>query len=193
MFKDIRLSLISTSPRRKAILEEVGIIPEIFKIDVEENIPEGIALIDAPSYLAKKKAIAYLNTLPVIEQDRWYLGADTMVIQNNRVLEKPVDKTDAQVILKQLSNTSHQVVTGYYLQYNQEVFEENIITEVHFKDLSDEVIDYYIDTYQPYDKAGGYGIQEWIGQVGIERINGDFYAVMGLPIAAIMEKIISQS
>lgn len=192
MFQNLKLTLISTSPRRKQLLKEVGIHPIIGKIDTDEQIPKGYDLFKAPSFLAKQKVEAYLN-IHNINHHSWYLGADTIVVANEQILEKPLNREEAIQSLKKLSGKTHYVITGYYLLNGstQKVFENNVITKVEFHTLSEPMIQHYVEEYNPYDKAGGYGIQEWIGMVGIKSISGDYYSVMGLPIAEICQNILS--
>lgn len=191
MFQNLKLYLISNSPRRKSILEDVGISPMIGKVEVEENYPSALSIIKAPAYLAAKKVKAFQNSLEFDADNYWFLGADTMVIFDGKELGKPATESEAKEILKVLSGREHQVVTGFYLSKGKHIFQGESVTNVVFKTLSDEMITHYIQKYQPYDKAGAYGIQEWIGKVGIEKIEGDFYGVMGLPVSMIIEKIIA--
>lgn len=192
MFQNISLVLISNSPRRKQLLQAIGIQPIIGKIETNEIIPEGLNLLEAPSFLAQQKVEAYLKTFTPLN-NHWYLGADTIVVSNDAVLEKPKNRVEALESLKKLSGNKHHVITGYYLinPDSLHVFQENIITEVHFHKLSHNILEYYVDQYQPFDKAGAYGIQEWIGKIGIRSISGDFYSVMGLPISHIMQALMS--
>lgn len=189
MFQDLKLYLVSNSPRRKSILEDVGISPIIGKIEVEEDYPDSLFITKAPAYLAAKKVKAFQNSLSSATDNYWFLGADTMVVLDGKELGKPANEKEAKEILRSLSGREHQVITGYYLNKGTHVFQGESITNVVFKTLTDEMITYYIQKFQPYDKAGAYGIQEWIGKIGIEKIEGDFYGVMGLPISLIMEKI----
>lgn len=181
--------LISNSPRRKEILESIGFSIEIGKVEVEEVIPKHISIKDVPAYLAEKKVVAYKEAFPNNIQNKILIGADTMVVYENKVFEKPQNSAEAIATLRFLSGKTHQVISGYYLEYNNKKIAKNCLSSIKFKDLDPEWITYYVSNYQPYDKAGAYGIQEWIGKVAVEEVQGDFYAVMGLPISSIMEDI----
>jgi septum formation protein len=176
----------SQSPRRKALLEGLGIRPEIRTNDMDETIPDHILPHQAPEYLAKKKSEYFLAAL---NHDELLITADTIVIINQTVLGKPADKKEAMQTLKVLSAAMHEVVSGVCIssKIKQHSFSE--ITKVFFRSLSEEQINYYVDQFAPYDKAGGYGIQEWIGLIGIEKIEGDFYNVMGLPVGRLAAEL----
>jgi|SRR5690606_2912979 len=179
--------LISNSPRRREILESIGFAIEIGKVEIDEIFPSNILIEEAPSYLAEKKVQAYKNKYFKEVQNKVLIGADTLVAYNEKVFEKPQNKEEAIATLKFLSGKTHQVISGYYLEYNNQAIARNCITSVKFRELNPDWINYYVNNYHPYDKAGAYGIQEWIGKVAVEEIKGDFYAVMGLPISSIME------
>lgn len=155
---------------------------------VEEIVPPGTPAEEVPSVLSELKASAYR---PVLTDDDMLITADTVVILDGEVIGKPADKADAVRILRQLSGRTHKVVTSVTLTTvrSQQTFRE--ITEVEFAELSDREIDYYVERYRPLDKAGAYGIQEWIGAVGVRKINGCYYNVMGLPLRALYEHLSS--
>ncbi len=178
--------LNSHSPRRKQILEQMGLEVEVVSSLCQETfsnnlLPEQVAL-----YLATKKSEAYKGE---IQQDQILLSADTIVVLDNQILGKPKDENKAKEMLHNLSNREHKVITGCYMKSkNKEVgFFET--TQVLFDSLTDEEIDYYVSTKRPLDKAGSYGIQEWIGMIGIKAIKGDYYNVMGLPSNRVWQEI----
>ena len=179
------LILASGSPRRKQILLEAGInfLVKPANID-EENYPKNLDVHEVPAYLAKLKAEAIATT-----GNEVVLAADTVVIIDNQILGKPVDSDDAFNILSKLSGRIHQVVTGVCLKSRDKTIVFSDTTEVHFRELLKEEILYYIEKFKPFDKAGAYGIQEWIGMIGVEKINGSFYNVMGLPIVPIYQHL----
>ncbi len=177
------LILASGSPRRKQILTEAGISFFVKPADIdEENYPSSLSVYEVPAYLAKLKAEAITTS-----DSELVLAADTVVIIDNTILGKPSDSNAAFNMLKQLSGRMHQVVTGVCIKSQDKTFVFSDTTEVYFKALTDEEILFYIEKFKPFDKAGGYGIQEWIGMIGVEKINGSFYNVMGLPIVPIYE------
>lgn len=183
---DKRIVLASKSPRRYELMKMAGLNFEVITKDVEEIHPAGVAPEDVPLHLAKLKAEAlseHLATHDVI------VGADTVVILNGRIYEKPKDRNDAINMLEQLSGNVHKVVTGVcLLTKNAEVsFTET--TRVHFNELNRAEIEYYVDNYKPYDKAGSYACQEWIGAVGIARFDGDYFNVVGLPINRVYKEL----
>lgn len=183
-----KIILASASPRRAQLLREMGLEFEVQPKHVDEIIPESLSPKEAAKYLCKLKANAFsekeigVNTL--------LIAADTIVALKQEILGKPVDRQDAFKILKKLSGKSHKVITGVTIRslLKQRTFSAK--TEVRFKRLTDSEIDYYITTYKPYDKAGAYGIQEWIGHAAIEEINGSYFNVMGLPTHKLYEELI---
>lgn len=179
-----RIILASKSPRRKQLLSELGIDFEVRTLDVEELFPEDMAVVEIPAYLAELKAAPFKARL---KPDELIITSDTIVSIDNLVLGKPDNKEEALAMLQQLSGRSHQVISGVSLLTinRQETF--TATTDVFFKKLSDEEIIYYIDKFQPYDKAGAYGIQEWIGHAAVERIEGSYFNVMGLPVQHLYE------
>ncbi|MDL2251812.1 Maf family nucleotide pyrophosphatase [Odoribacter sp. OttesenSCG-928-J03] len=176
----------SNSLRRQQLLRDLGLTFELRVKETEEIYPPDLPVAAVPEYLAKVKAEALMEDM---KGDELLITADTVVILENEVIGKPEDRTDAIRILGMLSGKKHTVVTGVCLttKEKQEVF--SVKTDVYFSRLRKEDIVYYVDNYHPFDKAGGYGIQEWIGYIGIKKINGSFYNVMGLPVQALFEKL----
>tara|TARA_B100000683_G_scaffold247263_1_gene259577 strand:+ start:90 stop:665 length:576 start_codon:yes stop_codon:yes gene_type:complete len=174
-----RYVLASGSPRRQSLLKSIISDFEIWTKDIEESYPSELKEDKVAIYLAEKKAKAFYNEM---NKGDLLISADTIVCQDQRVLGKPKDADEAFAMLTALSNSVHKVITACAIQslYSINSFAE--ITEVRFKALSSEEIDYYIEHFKPFDKAGAYGIQEWIGQIAIKGINGCYYNVMGLPI-----------
>lgn len=169
----------SASPRRNELLSGLGIDFNVQTIDVEETYPDTLRGIRIPMYLAEKKADAFADQ---VSETHLLITADTVVLLNNQVLGKPANREDAKRMLKQLSGNTHQVITGVCIStaYRRKTF--HTVSEVRFANLLEEEIEYYLEHFKPYDKAGSYGIQEWIGYIGVEQITGSFYNVMGLPV-----------
>lgn len=184
MITSKKIVLGSGSPRRKELLESLGLSLRIKTADIEEVYPETLKAHEVASYLAHLKAKSLLSK---ISADELLITSDTVVIQNNRVLGKPTNKKEAIKTLAALSGNQHEVVTGVFIGNNDksQVFSET--TKVIFRPLSTEEINYYISNYQPFDKAGSYGIQEWIGKIGVSKIEGCFYNVMGLPVGRVCD------
>ena len=178
--KSKRIILASASPRRKELMAGLGFE---FTIDTrnnfEEVIPQGYDVNLAPEYLAKGKSHGFHRAL---EEDEIIITADTMVLCNGQILGKPSGRANAMEMLKMLQNNRHRVITGVCIRDAHREVSFLSTTEVYFNALSDSELDYYLDNYKPYDKAGAYGVQEWIGYVGINRIEGSYYNVMGLPV-----------
>lgn len=178
--KAYRLILASASPRRRQLLVGCGLpFVQAEPYDVSETYPAGMPAGEVPVYLARLKSDAYL--LPLASFDI-LVTADTVVAVDDRILGKPADRGVAVAMLRALSGRRHRVVTGVTIRTADRAVSFSSSTDVFLRSLSDEEIGHYVDTYAPYDKAGSYGIQEWIGYVGIERIEGSFYNVMGLPV-----------
>ncbi len=177
-----KIILASQSPRRKQLMEAAEIAFEIVIADVDETNPPGMAGELVPEHLAKKKAAAIETDYP----DSIIIAADTIVLLDGNILGKPKDAADAEHILSQLSGRVHRVVTGVCIQKGDKQHSFSTVTEVHFRKLSAEQISHYVTNYKPFDKAGAYAIQEWIGMIGIEKIDGDYYNVMGLPIGEVV-------
>lgn len=175
-----KIILASQSPRRHYLLKEIGLDFEIrLKEFVDESYPDELVKEEIPLFIAQKKASVFDDDL---EDDQIVITADTIVWLKDKVLQKPDDKEDAVRILQELSGNCHQVYTGVCIKSSKKEFAFTACTDVYFKKLSNEEIEYYVNHFQPMDKAGAYGIQEWIGYIGVERINGSFFNVMGLPI-----------
>jgi len=177
-----KIILASQSPRRKQLLEMAEVKFEIIIADVDETNPPGMPGEEVPEFLAKKKA----DTVTHLVQDAIVIAADTVVLLDEHILGKPRDAAHATVILQQLSGRMHRVVTGVCIRKGGYEKSFSTTTEVYFRKLNDTQIEHYISNYKPFDKAGAYAIQEWIGVTGIEKINGDYYNVMGLPIGEVM-------
>lgn len=178
--KGRRVLLASKSPRRRALLADCGIAYEVVDgREADETFPADMPLGEVAEHLSKIKSDAYADML--LEGDV-LITADTVVIAAGEILGKPKDRADAVRMLSLLSGAQHSVVTGVTLRKVDDVMSFSCESRVHFRELKSEEIDYYIDTYEPYDKAGAYGIQEWIGCVAISGIEGSFYNVMGLPV-----------
>ncbi len=180
-----KLILASNSPRRKELLAGLDIPFEVRVIDgIDESHPEGVDIYSIPEVLAMRKAAAYEGN---IADEEVILTADTVVILDEQILEKPSSLENAKEMLRSLSGRSHNVVTGVCIGTKEDLNYKHfsVLTEVRFKQLTDEEIDYYVETYRPLDKAGAYGIQEWIGYVGVTGMDGSFYNVMGLPVQRI--------
>lgn len=185
-----KLILASNSPRRKELLAGLDIPFEVRVIDgIDESHPEGADIYTIPEILAQRKAAAYEGS---ISDDEVILTADTVVILDEEILEKPASLDEAKEMLRRLSGRAHSVVTGVCIGTKEDLNYSHfsVLTEVRFKQLSDEEINYYVETYKPLDKAGAYGIQEWIGYVGVTGIDGSFYNVMGLPVQRIYPELI---
>lgn len=183
-----QIILASQSPRRKQLLEAAAIPFMIDIADVDETNPEGMEATKVPEYLAAKKATAIAERR---KDDFIIIAADTIVVIDQEILGKPKDYNDAVRILKKLAGRKHEVITGVCIQNSQKQELFSVVTAVYFRPLSDRQIEHYVTQYQPYDKAGAYAIQEWIGMIGIEKIEGDYYNVMGLPIGEVVKKLTS--
>tara|TARA_B100000780_G_C21098777_1_gene443302 strand:+ start:857 stop:1435 length:579 start_codon:yes stop_codon:yes gene_type:complete len=177
--------LASQSPRRKELLALLDLKFTIEIKAVDEVYPDNLNYTQVAEYLAKLKASAFKN----IENDQLIITADTVVVLEGRILGKPKDKTEAIRMLESLSSKSHQVITGVCLTSKDKQISFSSTTKVFFKKLSSLEIDYYIEHYKPYDKAGSYGIQEWIGAIGITKIEGSYFNVVGLPIQELNEQL----
>ena len=178
--KPYRLILASQSPRRRQLLSDAGIEFELTpRFECEETFPEDMPATEVAEYLSSLKSEAYPESLGANDI---LLTADTVVIACGRILGKPADRAEAIEMITMLSGCDHEVVTGVTLRSAEKEKRFSVSSKVHFRALTQEEIEYYVDIYKPFDKAGSYGIQEWIGYVGIEGIEGSFYNVMGLPV-----------
>lgn len=172
--------LASGSPRRKELLSSIGIDYKVRVVnDIDESYPENMKAEDIPQFISRKKAAAYRQDM---SNDELIITADTVVAVDNKILGKPKDKTEAVKMLNLLSGRKHQVITGVTVMTSEREETFATVSNVSISKLSDEEIDYYIEKYKPYDKAGAYGIQEWIGMIGVTEIEGSFFNVMGLPV-----------
>jgi septum formation protein len=181
--------LASQSPRRKQLLAWADIDFDVIVSEAAEDFPTEMDVQEVPVYIAQKKAVAVQDKIKhelPIHQGKWIIAADTIVVLENEIIGKPTDRADAINILQKLSGKTHRVITGVYLINDTESINFSETTFVHFHPLTLSQIEYYVDQYQPYDKAGAYGIQDWIGVVGIQGIEGDFYNVMGLPVSKLL-------
>jgi len=186
--KNYHIILASNSPRRRELLGGLGIDYEVRVLsDIDESYPATLPVADIAEFIAAKKADAYRATMA---DNELIITADTVVICGNEVMGKPTDEADACRMLRQLSGRVHHVTTGVCLTISQQQRRFSVTTEVTFKQLSDEEINYYVTRYRPFDKAGAYGIQEWIGYIGCTGLNGSYYNVMGLPVQRIYQELL---
>ncbi len=181
-----RIVLASQSPRRKQLLEWAEIPFDVIVKETDELYPADLAIADVPVYIARNKA---LTVQAELSHDRIILAADTIVVLNEEIIGKPKDRHDAIRILTSLSGQKHLVITGVIVLNGVQETAFADITEVSFHELTHDQIIFYIDKYKPFDKAGAYAIQEWIGVTGIKSINGDFYNVMGLPVSRVVQEL----
>lgn len=185
-FPEITLLLASQSPRRRALLKEIGFPVHIVKApDIDEVFPPHLTAGEIPVYLARLKSAAYDGC----DGNSILITADTIVWLNKEVLGKPSGRDEAIAMLQKLSGNMHQVYTGVCLRYRDAYHLICDETKVYFRELSDAEIIYYVDKYKPFDKAGAYGVQEWIGYTGVERIEGSYFNVMGLPVHRLYQEI----
>ena len=203
----MKLILASNSPRRKELLAGLGIPYDVLVIKgIDESYPDDLPANEVAEYIARKKAKAYEGQRSKVKSQRQnssektsdlrpstfdsiLLTADTIVVCDGEILGKPRDAEDACSMLRKLSGKTHQVYTGYCLQKGDKTVSGTVCSDVTFKELSDEEITHYVNEYKPFDKAGAYGIQEWIGYIGITGIRGSYYNVMGLPVQRIYEEL----
>ncbi len=188
--------LASQSPRRKQLLAWADIEFDVIVSEAAEDFPEHMDVQEVPVHIAQKKAIAVQEKIKLefpTHLGKWIIAADTIVVLENEIIGKPIDRADAISILQKLSGKTHRVITGVYLINDMESLKFSETTLVHFHPLTLSQIEYYVDQYQPYDKAGAYGIQDWIGVVGIQGIEGDFYNVMGLPVSKLLSYLPTKS
>jgi septum formation protein len=183
-----KLILASKSPRRQYLLKELGLNFEVHTKDVDESFPENLKAQEIPLYLCQKKADAFDEELT---DTTIVITADTIVWIEGQVLNKPENFDDAVRMLKLLSGKKHEVYTGVCLKSKHKTKTFYALTSVYFKVLSQEEIEYYINNYNPYDKAGAYGAQEWIGYIAVEKIEGTYFNVMGLPVRELYEELLN--
>ncbi len=181
-----KIILASQSPRRKQLLEWAEVPFEIIVKETDETYPANLSPADVAVHIAKNKALAVkahtITTLPI-------LAADTIVVSGNEIIGKPKDREDAINILSKLTGNHHKVITGVVILNGNDEISFADITDVEFHPLTKAQLEFYVDKYKPYDKAGAYAIQEWIGVVGIKSISGDFYNVMGLPVSRVVQAL----
>lgn len=187
--EDVRWKIIlaSNSPRRKELLAGLDLQFEVRVLqDIDESYPHDLPTLEIAEFISKKKADAYVETMA---DDELVITADTVVILGDEVMGKPHDEADAKRMLGELSGQTHQVATGVTLSTRERQMSFSVVTDVTFKQLSADEIDYYVRTYHPMDKAGAYGIQEWIGYIGVTALKGSYFNVMGLPVQRIYEAL----
>lgn len=180
-----KIYLGSQSPRRKELLASLGYDFEVVSIDCEEIFPKEILAKDVAGFLSELKAKAFRN----LAENEILITADTIVAFDNQILVKPKNEQEAQEMLRLLSGNTHQVYTAISIKTNEKIITETDVADVELLPLDDEEINYYVEKFQPMDKAGAYGIQEWLGMAKISKINGSFYTIMGLPTAKLYEKL----
>jgi septum formation protein len=178
-----KIILASQSPRRKELLHLAEINFDVMVANTDESYPEGLSFEETAIHIATNKALAVAERTDKMQT---ILAADTIVVCNDKIIGKPVDREDAIAILMALSGNTHQVITGVCILKDEKINSFADTTTVHFHEISLVQIIYYVDKYKPYDKAGAYAIQEWIGAIGIKKVEGDFYNVMGLPISRVV-------
>ena len=178
-------TLASGSPRRSFLLKQIGLEFTVIKPDFDESFEEGLPAVEVPLFLAQLKS----SQIPDKKENHIYLTSDTVVILDDKVIGKPIDLLDAKHILKKLSSQTHYVTTGVCMSLNNELINFSETTKVTFHELSDEEVNYYLNNFQPLDKAGSYGIQEWIGHACIEKIEGNFDNVVGLPTSRLYQEL----
>ena len=178
--------LASQSPRRQELLNGLNIPFEVHVIDIDESYPSQLVGVDIPMFLAEKKADAFSGKM---NENTLLITADTIVWHEGCVFGKPKDKEDATNMLKSLSGKTHQVITGVCISTLSKRKTFHVISEVRFSRLTPEEIEYYLLNFQPYDKAGAYGVQEWIGYIGVEYIEGSYFNVMGLPVQRLYSEL----
>lgn len=185
--KDYKILLASKSPRRRELLQMLRVPFKVISMGgIDESYPDTVPLLDVPQYVSSKKADAYQDNL---KDDELLITADTMVICGDKILGKPKDVEDAINMLLYLSGKTHQVSTGVTISTKSKRTSFTTVSDVTFGDISHEEARYYVDNYLPLDKAGAYGIQEWIGAVAVTGINGSFYNVMGLPVNRLYQEL----
>ena len=186
--KKYKVILASNSPRRKELLTGLGVDYEVRTLpDVDESYPDTLQGADIPLYIAKEKADAYRDML---QPGELMITADTIVWLDGKVLGKPKDREDALCMLRAMSGRTHEVFTGVCITTTEWQRSFAAQTEVRFAELSEEEITYYVDKFQPMDKAGAYGVQEWIGFIGVENISGSYYNIMGLPVQRLYKELV---
>lgn len=184
-----KIILASQSPRRKQLLEWAEIDFEVLVVPTAEVFPPDLEIDKIPIHIASQKAAAVIAAYPGQTENACILAADTIVVLHERLIGKPGSRQEAIEILSALAGRQHQVITGVVLRHSKGIIQFSDTTKVWFHPLSLAQIEFYVDKYQPYDKAGAYAIQEWIGVTGIKSIEGDFYNVMGLPVSRVVQAL----
>ena len=182
------LILASASPRRASLMKEMGLNFRVMPLDTDEEIPAGIPIAEVAVALAERKAAAFPSDM--MHENTLLLTADTIVVKDGRILGKPANRAEAIITLKALSGAMHDVITGIHLRALHKRLSFSVSTSVWFKELPEEQIAWYVDHYHPFDKAGAYGIQEWIGYTGICRIEGSYFNVVGLPTSRLYDALL---
>ncbi len=185
-FKEYNFILGSNSPRRSQILKEMGLDFKIIASNIDETIPKGIKNKNVPIYLAKEKANFLFKEL---NKNEILITADTIVLMNDEIITKPSNKKDAKDILQKISNNKHEVITGICITSDSNQHSFSSKTEVFFNKISDSEIEYYLEKFKPYDKAGSYGIQEWLGLISVRKIIGSYTNVVGLPSSELYQEL----
>ena len=184
--KDYKIILASGSERRRQLLEELGIDFEVVVKPFDESFPDDLRGEQIAEYISAQKAKMFIND---IKYNELVITADTIVLLDNKILGKPLNKADALRMLREISGKTHEVITGVSVLYDKEIVTFSDTTKVTFREMTDDELNYYVNNYSPYDKAGAYGIQEWIGIAACSRIEGSFYNVMGLPVEKVYGKL----
>ncbi len=183
-----KILLASNSPRRKELLRGINVDFKIKVLpDIDESYPKDLLIDEVAEFVAIKKASSYIYHL---KEDELMITADTVVLLDGKIYGKPTNKENAKEMLQELSDKTHRVITGVCLSSTSKRTSFSVVSEVEFSSLTNQEIDYYIEQYSPFDKAGSYGVQEWIGYIGVKRINGSYYNIMGLPIQRLYRELI---
>ena len=185
---DYKIILASRSPRRQQLLTELGLKFKVVVKDYDETFPSGLTGEEIARYIAYRKAASFENEIP---ENAIVIAADTIVWCNDKVLGKPVNKVDAFAILKEISGNTHEVITGVSLRSKSKEITFSESTKVTFEPFSEEETEYYIENFKPYDKAGAYGIQEWIGIIACSHIDGSYFNVVGLPVQRLYKELLA--
>ena len=189
MIQQKKIILASQSPRRQELLKQLGVEFDVQVLSIDETYPSDLSPYDVPEYLARLKSEEF-NAQK--HEETCIITSDTVVIYDSKILGKPKDEKDALDMILKLSNKEHQVVTGVCLQFHDRIKSFSSISKVEFETISEAEADYYINNFKPLDKAGSYGIQEWIGQARIKKIDGCYYNIMGLPLNALYNSLIQE-
>ncbi len=177
--KKYNIVLASKSPRRQELMKGIGLEFSVITKDVDESYPSNMSVYDVAPFLSLKKAKAFNDE--ELPENYMVITADTVVIVDDMILGKPKDEADARGMLGRISGKKHSVITGVTIRTNDKVKTFSVVSKVSFETLDQEEIDYYVNNFRPYDKAGAYGIQEWIGYIGVNHVEGSYFNVMGLP------------